>query len=84
MVESITLKSIIAINIYIEEEENVVNKFRKLCGPYDSQIAQVLEKKYGKTIRAEFGIDKINNAVHCTDLENDGQLENEFFFKIIQ
>ena len=28
-----------------------------------------------KTLRARFGIDKIKNAVHCTDLPDDGPLE---------
>jgi nucleoside-diphosphate kinase len=27
------------------------------------------------SIRAKFGIDKIQNAVHCTDLPEDGILE---------
>jgi len=27
------------------------------------------------TIRAKFGIDRVKNAVHCTDLSEDGILE---------
>lgn len=36
-----------------------------------------------KTIRAKFGVNPIQNAVHCTDLEEDCTLEVEYFFKIL-
>jgi nucleoside-diphosphate kinase len=35
------------------------------------------------TVRATFGLDRVQNAVHCTDLEEDGLLESEFFFKVL-
>ncbi|RMX48630.1 hypothetical protein pdam_00007997 [Pocillopora damicornis] len=35
------------------------------------------------TLRAMFGKDKIKNAVHCTDLPEDGLIEVEYFFKIL-
>jgi nucleoside-diphosphate kinase len=38
----------------------------------------------GKSIRAVYGKDKGRNAVHCTDLEEDGVLEVEYFFNILQ
>jgi nucleoside-diphosphate kinase len=28
-----------------------------------------------RTLRALFGVDKVQNAVHCTDLPEDGLLE---------
>jgi hypothetical protein len=34
--------------------------------------------------RAKFGLDRVRNAVHCTDLPEDGTLECEYFFKILQ
>lgn len=34
--------------------------------------------------RARFGLDKVRNAVHCTDLPEDGSLEVEYFFSIQQ
>ena len=34
--------------------------------------------------RAKFGIDRVKNAVHCTDLPEDGTIECEYFFNILQ
>ncbi|KAG0621469.1 hypothetical protein M758_3G022300 [Ceratodon purpureus] len=56
---------------------NPVNKFRDLCGPADPCIARSLRPH---TIRAEFGINKVKNAIHCTDLEEDGELESQYIF----
>jgi nucleoside-diphosphate kinase len=53
-------------------QENVVKAFRELCGPHDPEIARVLRPK---TIRAKYGLDRVKNAVHCTDLAEDGVLE---------
>jgi len=47
----------------------------------DPQIGQTLRKE---TLRAKFGQTKELNAVHCTDLEEDGVLESEYFFSILQ
>jgi len=52
--------------------DDVVNKFREICGPYDPEIAKTLRPN---TIRSMFGIDRVKNAVHCTDLEEDAVLE---------
>lgn len=61
-------------------QENVVNNFRELCGPLDPEVAKQLRPD---TIRARFGLDRVQNAVHCTDLPEDGVLESEYFFKIL-
>ncbi|EER05566.1 nucleoside diphosphate kinase, putative [Perkinsus marinus ATCC 50983] len=55
-------------------QESAVEAFRKFVGPHDPQIAKALRPG---TLRAAFGIDRVKNAVHCTDLEEDGQLEVE-------
>jgi nucleoside-diphosphate kinase len=47
----------------------------------DPEIAKNLRPN---TIRARFGHSKEVNAVHCTDLEEDGILEVEYFFNIQQ
>ena len=47
----------------------------------DPEIAKSLRPN---TIRAKFGHSKEINAVHCTDLPEDGQLEVEYFFSIQQ
>lgn len=53
-------------------QDDAVNKFRALCGPHDPEIARTLKPD---TIRAKFGRDRVANAIHCTDLPEDGSLE---------
>ena len=62
-------------------ENGVVEALREACGPADPEIARVLRPN---SIRAKFGFDKVRNAVHCTDLPEDGELETHYFFKILQ
>jgi nucleoside-diphosphate kinase len=62
-------------------QENAVNSFRDLCGPHDPEIAKTLRPS---TLRAKFGSDRVKNAVHCTDLAEDGPLEAEYFFTVLQ
>ncbi|XP_049884491.1 nucleoside diphosphate kinase 7-like [Pectinophora gossypiella] len=57
-----------------------VNELRKLCGPRDPEFCRQL---YPECIRALYGKDIVHNAVHCTDLPEDGELEVEFFFKLL-
>ncbi|XP_071949761.1 nucleoside diphosphate kinase homolog 7-like isoform X2 [Antedon mediterranea] len=54
--------------------------FREFVGPSDPEIARHLRPK---TLRARFGKNKVLNAVHCTDLSEDGMLETEYFFRIL-
>jgi len=61
-------------------QKDAVNAFRKLVGPHDPEVAKHLRPD---TIRAQFGIDRVRNAVHCTDLPEDGLLEVEYFFNTL-
>jgi len=61
-------------------QEDAVKALRQLVGPHDPEIAKHLRPN---TLRAHYGIDKVRNAVHCTDLPEDGLLENEYFFNIL-
>jgi len=65
----------------IIRQENAVKEFRKICGPHDPDISKTIRKN---TIRAKFGNNIAQNAVHCTDMEEDGILECEYFFKILR
>uniref|UniRef100_A0A8C5NY73 Nucleoside diphosphate kinase homolog 7 n=1 Tax=Jaculus jaculus TaxID=51337 RepID=A0A8C5NY73_JACJA len=59
--------------VAIEVQQNNPSKtFREFCGPADPEIARHLRPE---TLRAIFGKTKIQNAVHCTDLPEDGLLE---------
>jgi len=53
-------------------QQNVVKIFREMVGPSDPEIAKYLRPN---TIRAKFGLDRVKNAVHCTDLPEDGTIE---------
>lgn len=78
LTEHMTTGPCIALEV---RQENVVKAFRELAGPADPEIAKNLRPT---TLRARFGIDKVRNAVHCTDLPEDGTLESEYFFSIMQ
>jgi len=78
MVDELCSGSCIALEICYPDEPQA---FREFVGPADPEIARHLRPK---TLRARFGMDKIKNAVHCTDLPDDGPLEVEYFFKILQ
>eukprot|EP00388_Colpodella_angusta_P048082 GDKK01075056.1.p1 GENE.GDKK01075056.1~~GDKK01075056.1.p1 ORF type:complete len:228 (+),score=18.66 GDKK01075056.1:57-686(+) len=61
--------------------ENAVPALRAVCGPHDPEVCHIL---FPHTIRSQFGEDRCKNAVHCTDLPEDGPLESEFFFDLMQ
>lgn len=54
------------------QQSNPTKTFREFCGPSDPEIARHLRPE---TLRAIFGKTKVQNAVHCTDLPEDGLLE---------
>jgi len=68
------------IAIEVHSDDDAHGKFRKLCGPADPELAKYLRPN---TLRAKYGKDKIQNALHCTDLPDDSILEVEYFFKIL-
>lgn len=50
---------------------------------YQIIIKEVAKQLRPNSLRSLFGITKVENAVHCTDLEEDTVLEVEYFFKIL-
>lgn len=78
LIEHLASGPIIVLEI---RQENVVPAFRALVGPHDPEIAKYLRPN---TIRAKFGLDRVRNAVHCTDLAEDAVVECEYFFNILQ
>ncbi|XP_067669784.1 nucleoside diphosphate kinase homolog 7-like [Haliotis asinina] len=77
MVAELTSGPCIALEVRAQDASNT---FREMAGPADPEIARHLRPR---TLRALFGSDKVRNAVHCTDLPEDGLLEVEYFFRIL-
>ena len=65
MIEEITTGYCVAVEVYDNNNDNIVQRVREICGPHDPQIAKVLRPN---TIRSNFGNNRVKNAVHCTDL----------------
>jgi nucleoside-diphosphate kinase len=78
MIEHLSNGPCIALEV---RQENACKAFRDLCGPHDPEIAKHLRPN---TIRAKFGEDRVRNAVHCTDMDEDGELEVRYFFSHLQ
>jgi len=62
------------------DDENIVDEFRAFCGPIEPAIAKSLRPN---TLRALFGENLVHNAVHCTDLPEDGNMESRFIFETV-
>ena len=71
----------IAVEVSGEEGQDVVGALRQLAGPYDVTCAKCLAPE---SIRAQFGVNNVDNGVHVTDLPTDGQIETNFFFKVLK
>jgi nucleoside-diphosphate kinase len=52
-----------------------------LCGPWDVPVARAIAPQ---SIRAKYGAELVHNAVHCTDLAANAQLECECFFTLLE
>ena len=61
------------------QQNNPTKTFQEFCGPADPEIAWHL---CPGTLRAIFCKTKIQNAVHRTDLPDNGLLQFQYFFKI--
>eukprot|EP00041_Stephanoeca_diplocostata_P013344 m.233781 g.233781 ORF g.233781 m.233781 type:complete len:373 (+) comp19302_c0_seq1:162-1280(+) len=77
MVDELTTGPVLAIEV---SGNNALESFRPYCGPADPVIAKHL---FPDSLRAQFGSNKVQNAVHCTDLQEDSPLELQYFFEIL-
>lgn len=77
-VDQLTTGPCVALEVCAPTE--AVAKFRQAAGPWDIDMAKEL---CPNSIRAKYGIDRVKNAIHCTDLPEDGQLESQYFFDIL-
>eukprot|EP00803_Ostreobium_quekettii_P001962 evm.model.scf_1540.1 EVM.evm.TU.scf_1540.1 scf_1540:9235-12428(-) len=81
MVDELISGLFIVMEVADRDSLEAVEPFREFCGPADPEIARVLRPK---SLRARFGVNKVQNAVHCTDLPEDGELEVSYFFTVMQ
>lgn len=79
-VDHFTTGPCLAMELVGQHTNDVVAQFRVTAGPWDVEMAKELKPQ---TIRAKFGHDRVRNAVHCTDLTEDGVLESQYFFDIL-
>ncbi len=77
MVEHLASASCIALEV---RAHDAVDGLREVCGPRDVELARFVRPA---TIRARFGVDRVLNAVHCTDLAEDGPLECSYVFNVL-
>ena len=77
IIDDVTNGPVVALEV---RQDDVVNKIRALVGPHDPEIAKVLRPK---SLRAIFGIDRVRNVCHCTDLPEDGVLECQYMFELM-
>ena len=77
IIENMTSGPVIALEV---RQSNAVASFRELCGPHDPEIARHLRPN---TIRAKFGLDRVRNVLHCTDMPEDGRIEVQYFFQLL-
>jgi nucleoside-diphosphate kinase len=61
-------------------QDQIVTEFRKFVGPYEPGIGKQI---FPMAIRSVYGYDWVHNALHCTDLPEDGPMESDYFFNIL-
>ena len=66
--------------VFKKDPEASVVTLRELCGARDPEVASCLHKG---SVRALFGETKTKNAVHCTDVPQDAQLEIDKVFSML-
>ncbi len=62
------------VPMVLEKDSNIIHEVRKFIGATDSRKAEA------GTIRADFGTDNSQNAVHASDSEENAVTEINFFF----
>lgn len=75
MVEELASGPVLALEVVARhsgDAECIVQQLRELAGPSDPDLARVLRPS---SLRAQYGVDGVKNALHVTDLESDGSIE---------
>lgn len=81
MIDAMASSPVLALAVTIrgcDDEFEIVERFREFCGPTNPALAKVLRPN---SLRARFGESALLNAIHCTDLPEDGEMECRYFFE---
>ncbi|PSN42173.1 Nucleoside diphosphate kinase 7 [Blattella germanica] len=74
---------ITALQMFYVDHANA-EEFYEVYKGVVAEYSDIARKLRPNTLRAKFGKTKLQNALHCTDLPEDGLLEVEYFFKILE
>lgn len=74
------LASAPVLAIMLTGSESIVYNFREFVGPQNPSLAKTIRPT---SLRAIYGEDPIKNGIHCTDLDDEGEMECNYFFKTI-
>jgi nucleoside-diphosphate kinase len=77
IIDEMTVAPSIALEV---RAVGVCEKLRALAGPLDVELAQHIRPN---SLRAKYGVTNATNAVHVTDMEEDGPLESRYVFDIL-
>lgn len=80
-VDELTSGPLVAVEVATHNGKDTVEALREVAGPNDPELARILRPN---TIRAKFGANKVQSAIHVTDLPEDGELEVEYWFQLLQ
>ena len=61
--------------------DGVTKRLRDFAGPFDVIVGKEIAPN---SIRAQFGYNRVRNAIHVTDMPEDGLLECNFFFNTLR
>ena len=83
MVTELSIGACVALEVVARSNQvgQVVGAFRDFAGPWDVEMAKELRPT---SLRALFGEDRTRNALHCTDMPEDGASESAYFFDVLQ
>lgn len=80
MVAQLVSGPCIALEVKSNRSSKTPEEFRNLVGPSDPEIARKLRPD---TLRAKYGVNKVKNAVYCTDLPEDAKLDVDYMFRVM-
>jgi len=79
MIEHLCSTPLLAVMISSPSTE-IVEQFREFTGPLNPELARNVRPT---SLRAKYGKSAVCNALHCSDLPEDGAMECRYFFELL-